>query len=796
MGRHVRVTGIRPPRLAPLAAFIVILCFPATAAGHADLARSAPAANSSVTSTPAELVLTFTESIDPANSSVTLLDENQRELPRSGSLRVDAAGTTARTPLPAALPPGIYVVNYRVTSEKDGHVTSGQFAFRLDPTGTLPSPAGSATTGSPSVDPGIIAARWAALVLLLLVFGTTLFWLASARPAIAAVRGPDAGPDADRGAGPAAVSGGSWIWAVLALLASGAFAALAIFLSLSAAAIGSAATAGDHARFPLDFAAPFGWTSFAIAMRVALVGTAVTLVLGAARALTVAARRRRGRAVGGRVRDLRDRAALLGTLVAAAVALAGMSFAGHAAAGGGPLFAAVDWVHLLAVAAWLGTLGGLALLAWGSRGLGTDGRSLLGGALARHSRLAMVAAPLVVLTGLANSPIVIGQAREVVASDYGNLVIAKATLFSAAVALGAVNFFLVRRHATGRTATLVAGEAILGLVAVAVAATMLTIQPAASRAPTLSASASQTAHLYGAAGASDVHAAIDIPAPGPQLYQVAVSDAATGAPRTDVQAIVLEFTPPPASQLATEHVGLTRTPDTTIWSVQGTYTPVVGEWRVNVLVHRGGLLESASLPLTVEMPLPPQLVPPPDTGVGVPAVLAALWLLPDGLAGWLVLCLPLAAAAVIALLERSRRSLRPARWMALARVALVVVALVAGLGVGSRAVVEAANRGTVRATNPIPATADSISRGMLIYLANCSTCHGGNGLGNGPQAAGMLPAPGPVGSPIAAMSDSELQYLVTNGVAGTKMPSFATTLSENDRWDLVNYLHSQWPGAR
>jgi mono/diheme cytochrome c family protein len=26
------------------------------------------------------------------------------------------------------------------------------------------------------------------------------------------------------------------------------------------------------------------------------------------------------------------------------------------------------------------------------------------------------------------------------------------------------------------------------------------------------------------------------------------------------------------------------------------------------------------------------------------------------------------------------------------------------------------------------------------------------------------------------------------------MPAFAATLSENDRWDLVNYLRATWPG--
>jgi putative copper resistance protein D len=43
---------------------------------------------------------------------------------------------------------------------------------------------------------------------------------------------------------------------------------------------------------------------------------------------------------------------------------------------------------------------------------------------------------------------------------------------------------------------------------------------------------------------------------------------------------------------------------------------------------------------------------------------------------------------------------------------------------------------------------------------------------------------------VRAGSDSSLEYVITNGVAGTGMPAFASTLSENDRWDLVNYLRS------
>ncbi|HEX5396991.1 MAG TPA: copper resistance protein CopC [Candidatus Limnocylindria bacterium] len=764
-------------------AVVLWLLLPGPVAAHSELISSNPAANASLKEAPSELSMTFTEPIDPATASVQLLDENQAAIEGVGDVEAPGDATVATITLPS-LDPGVYTVSYRVTSATDGHVTSGIFAFQIDPTGTVPAPTGSASSSSPSSDPATVAARWVALVAALVLFGTALFWLASARPAMGSTGIGELGERA--------------VWAVLGGLGALAVAALAIYLTLAAQPFtGEAAAAvSGHAGhelatsggFPLDFAAPFGSTSFAWAMRLALAASGLVFLLATGRFFFADAAVRHGE-------RLRSWAVPLLVVVAcaSALSLAGSSLAGHASSLGGPLFGIFDWLHLLAVGAWLGTVPGLLLLAGLSRG--TYRRATVIDALRRHSRIALVAAPIVALTGLANSPIVLGDSRGLVASAYGDLLVAKALLFSVAVAIGSANFFLVKRGAARRTLQLVVGEVLVGAVAVVVAATMITIQPAASRVPVLSTSAIGTLHLYGAAGPVSVHAAISLPSPGEQQYQLSVADAASGAYLTDVQKVFMLFTPPPESNLPAERIELKAQAPPGLWSVDGAYTPIVGDWTVDVIVRREGQRDvSTTFPLPVQQPLPPQRVPPPDDGIQVPAPVAALWLLlPSGTPGWLLLIGLLVIVAALAVLDRrSQRAGRPRpSWSMPLRLAAILLLLVAALGVGSRAIVETANAapGSL-ATNPIPEDLASATRGSSLYLANCANCHGADGKGNGPTAAGLLPAPPPLSPIIKSSTDGDLAHVITTGVSGTAMPAFATTLSENDRWDLVNYLRT------
>ena len=761
------------------AALLAALLLPWIALAHAELASATPAPNSTLRDAPGAIVLTFTEDVDAATAAIDLLGATGQAIRGVGAVAAPAP-TRLSVALPA-LEPGIYEVSYRVTSAVDGHVTTGVYAFRFDPTGTLPPPSGAATSASPSTDPLTVALRWASVVFLLTLFGAALFWLVAARPALlgrepeAPVPAPDPQPMAHRAP-----------WRAFAARAAGALLSVLAFIIRSAAAVGSAPAHG----LPIDPVAAFGWTPFAVAMRAVLVGSLLALALTVTAALV-----RRSRAP-----DTRPRAGdgrwLAALLVLVACAIGGFSFAGHAAAGGGAVFGMVDALHLVSVAAWLGTLAGLALLAARLRHDRDRRPAILADALRRHSRIAFLAAPVVALTGLANSPIVLGSGRELVASDYGNLVLAKAALFSIAVAIGSANFLLVRRRSLRRVALLVAAEAGIGLAAVAVAATMLSSAPSASKVPVVSQSVIQTAHFYARAGASTVHAAIDIPAPGDQLYQVVVADAASGLPRTDLQAVSVAFHPPAGSTLAERTVPLAPTVDPTVWAAHGAYTPQVGEWRIDVILRRAGpVIEQASFPIVIEQPLPGQLVPPPDTGLGVPAPLTLLWVLPGGLVGWLLVLVPLAGLAIVAWAGRSGTgwARRSGPVLPAIRLGLAAATVVLALGIGSRAVVEAANRPSGNPANPLPADAASIARGRLIYLANCSSCHGVSGTGDGPQAAGMLPPPGAIGSTVARLSDGQLQLVITSGLAGTPMPAFATELSENERWDVVNFLRSRWP---
>jgi mono/diheme cytochrome c family protein len=108
-------------------------------------------------------------------------------------------------------------------------------------------------------------------------------------------------------------------------------------------------------------------------------------------------------------------------------------------------------------------------------------------------------------------------------------------------------------------------------------------------------------------------------------------------------------------------------------------------------------------------------------------------------------------------------------------------------------VVDAANEvpaAEARRPDPNVADAQSLKLGLDLYQANCQACHGPRGDGDGPTAVHGGLGMSPLSTSVPALTSGELAYRIKVGTVGSGMPGFASTLSDSDRWDIVNFLRS------
>jgi mono/diheme cytochrome c family protein len=123
---------------------------------------------------------------------------------------------------------------------------------------------------------------------------------------------------------------------------------------------------------------------------------------------------------------------------------------------------------------------------------------------------------------------------------------------------------------------------------------------------------------------------------------------------------------------------------------------------------------------------------------------------------------------------------------------VALVALAQGMGMGThRGGMMGGSGGMMGAPpslgeNPLPATDAVIAKGKALYESNCAVCHGPQGRGDGPGAAGLNPRPPDLRGAAAAWSDGQIAAQIQNGRGA--MPPFRTALDEQGLWSIVHYV--------
>lgn len=125
----------------------------------------------------------------------------------------------------------------------------------------------------------------------------------------------------------------------------------------------------------------------------------------------------------------------------------------------------------------------------------------------------------------------------------------------------------------------------------------------------------------------------------------------------------------------------------------------------------------------------------------------------------------------------------------------LLLALVLVLAAASLALVQYAREWSPAAKarkmkNPFPATPTALAAARLSYMEHCQNCHGEKGDGKGQKAAELSVAPMDFTDPrqMGALADGQLFEEITKGQL--PMPAFEDKLTDQERWQLVDYVRT------
>jgi len=123
-------------------------------------------------------------------------------------------------------------------------------------------------------------------------------------------------------------------------------------------------------------------------------------------------------------------------------------------------------------------------------------------------------------------------------------------------------------------------------------------------------------------------------------------------------------------------------------------------------------------------------------------------------------------------------------------VAAALVLIVFGLGLALPPLAIDAYPLTYRRPS-VPYSATSIAGGSGLYAEHCAVCHGSMGAGDGLAGLRLPRPPADLRAPHTVHHTAgDLYWWISEGIPAAGMPGFAAQLTEDQRWDLVNFVRA------
>lgn len=491
---------------------------PVPAAAHAVLQSSKPPAGAELERAPDAVVLEFTEEPDAALSSFRVRNTESGLFEKAPTVR----GRTVTVPL-RSIPRGIYLVEWRVVSRVDGHLTAGAFAFGVGEAPgevTAPPPAGA------KIPPLGVSGRFLLLVGLSLILGTA--WVTAF-----------AFREAPRGTDRLMVASILLAVAGLVMLAES---------QRQSASVGYSELLSTFLGRALIFRAA-GIAASALAIALAM--------------------------------KLRSRIGFFTSALFSAVAILAHVVAGHAGAVESLRWLKIvsQWAHFSAAGVWVG---GLAALLIGLRGAATEEKAH---AVRRYSFAAGIALAFVVLTGTFRAINGVGSWKALFETGYGRLVILKVALIVGLIALGALNRYRnVPRagHCLTGLRRVSRIEILLAVIVLAATALLANLSPPTTAATAAPAGISTSGSDF--AETTRVHLEVAPGDPGVNLFTLKVENFDSLRP-VNARRVVLRFDFPADPDVPETSLELRRA-GAGVFRSRGPNLSVDGPWRLSALVQQ------------------------------------------------------------------------------------------------------------------------------------------------------------------------------------------------------------------